>query len=188
MKSLFESLMDVDDLSKNLDDSIKYYDNAIKLIKKGQIGLHPNTLTYPMMCWGSKPTDVQIMSVLRDINEEDSFDLHKVLVEISDDTDWYNTFNTVFWINGTYEEKVYPICTPQTIYKKMTDQQYDLLINLGMWEISDYKNIEEWILIRDKAFDNQHWVIYIKKDMKAIHKRVMRELIKYYEKRLKVKK
>ena len=70
----------------------------------------------------------------------------------------------------------------------MTDQQYNLLINLGMWSLPNYKDIEEWILIKDKWFDDQHWVIYIKKDMKAIHKRVMKELIKCYEKRLNVKK
>jgi hypothetical protein len=60
-------------------------------------------------------------------------------------------------------------------------------MELGMWRIPDYKDIEEWILIEDKDFANQHWVIYIKKGMKPIHKRIMKEIIKGYERKLKVK-
>ena len=85
------------------------------------------------------------------------------------------------------EEEIYSICERQKTYKKMTDKQYDLLMELGMWRLPDYKDIEEWILIEDKDFANQHWVIYIKKGMKPIHKRIMKEIIKGYERKLKVK-
>lgn len=186
MKSLYESLFDIDDNEKKLNRTIDIYKNAINIIKHHVF--HPNTLTSFCMEIDSDSTDDDIIKYLKQSEDYEYFDFFKVLHEISSDIDWYNTFNTVFWINGTYEEEVYPVCTPQTIHKKMTDQQYDLLLDLGMWRLPDYKDIEEWILIRDKDFDDQHWVIYIKKDMKAIHKRVMRELIKCYEKRLKVKK
>lgn len=186
MKSLYESLFDIDDNEEKLNRTIDIYKNAINIIKH-QV-FHPNTLTSFCMEIDSDSTDDDIIKYLKQSEDSKYFDFFKVLHEISSDIDWYNTFNTVFWISGTYEEEVYPVCTPQTIYKKMTDQQYDLLIDLGMWRLPDYKDVEEWILIRDKWFDDQHWVIYIKKDMKAIHKRVMRELLKCYEKRLKVKK
>ena len=122
------------------------------------------------------------------IEEDKYIDLFKFIYELSVDIDWCRTFNKLSWLSYKDEEKSYSICVPQIIYKKMTDQQYQSLLELGMWRLSDYKDIEEWILIRDKNFDDQHWVIYIKKDMKAIHKTIMRELIKCYEKRLKVKK
>lgn len=186
MKSLYESLFDMDDNEEKLNKTIDIYKNAINIIKHHTF--HPNTLTSFCMEIDSDSTDNDIIKYLKQSEDYEYFDFFKVLHEISSDIDWYNTFNTVFWINGTYEEEVYPVCNPQTIYKKMTDQQYDLLIDLGMWRLPDYKDVEEWILIRDKWFDDQHWVIYIKKDMKAIHKRVMRELIKCCEKRLKVKK
>jgi len=186
MKSLYESLFDIDDNEEKLNRTIDIYKNAINIIKHHVF--HPNTLTSFCMEMDSDSTDDDMIKYLKQSEDCEYFDFFKVLHEISSNIDWYNTFNTVFWINGTYEEEVYPVCTPQTTHKKMTDQQYDLLLDLGMWRLSDYKDIEEWILIRDKDFDDQHWIIYIKKDMKAIHKRVMRELIKCYEKRLKVKK
>lgn len=186
MKSLYESLFDIDDNEKKLNRTIDIYKNAINIIKHQ--AFHPNTLTSFCMEIDSDSTDDDMIKYLKQSEDYEYFDFFKVLHEISSDVDWYNTFIKVFWLNDIGEEKAYSICVPQKIYKKMTDQQYDLLINLGMWSLEDYKDIEEWILIRDKDFDDQHWIIYIKKDMKAIHKRVMRELLKCYEKRLKVRR
>lgn len=186
MKSLYESLFDIDDNEKKLNRTIDIYKNAINIIKHKVF--HPNTLTSFCMEIDSDSTDDDMTKYLKQSEDYEYFDFFKVLHEISFDIDWYHTFNKVFWLNDIDEEKAYSTCVPQKIYKKMTDQQYNLLINLGMWSLPDYKDIEEWILIKDKWFDDQHWVIYIKKDMKAIHKRVIKELIKCYEKRLNVKK
>lgn len=183
---IIEGIFDIDDNEEKLDRTIDIYKNAINIIKHHVF--HPNTLTSFCMEMNNNSTDDDIINYLKQLEDSDYFDLFKVLYEISSDIDWYKTFNTVFSINDIDEKEIYRVCNPQTIYKKMTDQQYHSLISLGMWRLPYYDDIEEWILIRDKNFNDQYWVIYIKKDMKAIHKRVMRELIKCYEKRLKVKK
>lgn len=186
MKSLYESLFDIDDNEEKLNRTIDIYKNAINIIKHKVF--HPNTLSSFCMEIDNNSTEDDMIDYLKQSEDYEYFDFFNVLWEISSDIDWYHTFNKVFWLSDIDEEKAYSMCVPQKIYKKMTDLQCQLLINLGMWSLLDYKDIEEWILIRDKDFDDRHWVIYIKKDMKAIHKRVMRELIKCYEKRLKVKK
>lgn len=182
---IIEGIFDIDDNEEKLDKNINIYKNAIDIIKHHVF--HPNTLTSFCMEMDSNSTDDDIINYLKQSEDSDYFDFFKVLHEISSDIDWYKTFNTVFPINDIDKKEIYQVCNPQTIYKKMTSQQYYLLLDLGLWRLQDYKDIEEWIFIRDKNFDDQCWVIYIKKDMKDIHKRVMRELIKCYEKRLKVK-
>lgn len=182
---IVEGVFDIEDNEDNLDKKMDLYKNAINIFKHKVF--HPNTLSSFCMEIDNNSTEDDMIDYLKQTEDYEYFDFFKVLHEISSDIDWYHTFNKVFWLNDIDEEKAYSICVPQKIYKKMTDQQYNLLINLGMWSLPDYKDIEEWILIKDKWFDDQHWVIYIKKSMKPIHKRVMKELIKCYEKKLKVK-
>lgn len=184
-KYIIEGIFDIDDNEEKLDRNINIYKNAINIIKHHIF--HPNTLTSFCMEMDSNSTDDDIINYLKQTEDYKYFDLFKVLYEISSDIDWYKKFNTVFSINDIAKKEIYLVCNPKTIYKKMTSQQYYLLLDLGLWRLSDYKDIEEWIFIRDENFNDQCWVIYIKKDMKAIHKRVIRELIKCYEKRLKVK-
>ena len=135
----------------------------------------------------SDSTDDDIINYLNQMEDSEYFDFFKVLHEIAFDIDWYHTFIPSFWLSDIDEDEIYSICERQKTYKKMTDQQYQSLLRLGMWSAPDYKDIEEWILIKDKWFGNQHWVIYIKKNMKPVHKRIMKEIIKGYEKKLKVK-
>lgn len=182
---IIEGIFDIDDNEEKLDRTINIYKNAINIIKHHVF--HPNTLTLFCMEMDSNSTDDDIINYLKQTEDYKYFDLFKVLYEISSDIDWYRTFNEYLWMNDKDEEAIYSICVPQKIYKKMTDQQYQLLLSLGMGRLQ-IKDIEEWMLIRDKDFNDQYWVIYIKKDMQTIHKRVVRELIKCYEKRLKVKK
>ena len=183
---IIEGIFDIDNNEEKLDRNIDIYKNAINIIKHHTF--HPNTLTSFYLEMESNSTDDDIINYLKQLEDYEYFDFFKVLHEISSDIDWYKTFNTVSRINDIDKKEIYQVCNPQTIYKKMTSQQYYLLLDLGAWRLPDYNDIEEWIFIRDKNFDDQCWVIYIKKDMQAIHKRVMRELIKCYEKRLKVKK
>ena len=183
---IVEGIFDIDNNEEKLDRTINIYKNVINIIKHHVF--HPNTLTSFCMEMNSNSAKDDIDKYVHQIEEDKYIDLFKFIYELSVDIDWYRTFNKLHWVSYKDEEKSYSICVPQTIYKKMTDQQYQSLLELGMWRLSDYKDIEEWILIKDKNFDDQHWVIYIKKDMKAIHKTIMRELIKCYEKRLKVKK
>ena len=183
---IIEGIFDIDNNEEKLDRNINIYKNAINIIKHHTF--HPNTLTSFCMEMDSNSTDDDIINYLKQSEDSDYFDLFKVLYEISLDIDWYRTFSEALWSFDMDEYETYSICVPQKIYKKMSGQQYQLLLELGMSKMHDYEDIEEWILIRDKNFNDQHWVIYIKKDMQPIHKRVMRELIKCYEKRLKVKK
>lgn len=183
---IIEGVFDIDDNENNLDKKIDIYKTAINIFKHKVF--HPNTLTSFCMEMNSDSTDDDMINYLNQIEDSKYFDFFKVLHEISFDIDWYHTFMPAFWLSDIDEEEIYSICERQKTYKKMTDQQYDLLMELGMWKIPDYKNIEEWILIEDKDFSNQHWVIYIKKDMKPIYKRIMKEIIKGYERKLKVKR
>lgn len=182
---IIEGIFDIEDNIDNLDKKMDLYKNAINIFKHKVF--HPNTLSSFCMEMNSDSTDDDIINYLNQIEDSKYFDFFKVLHEISFDIDWYHTFMSAFWLNDIDEEEIYSICKRQKIYKKMTDLQHDLLIGLGMWRIHDYKDIEEWILIGDKDFANQYWVIYIKKNMKPIHKRIMKEIIKGYEKKLKVK-
>ena len=125
----------------------------------------------------------------RDDNDdysEEMFNLMKVLCEISVSEEWYRTFTPNFWQCDDDIEIDLSICEPKKIYKEMTGPQYVALVDLGMWRMDKVSDIEEWILIRDKYFDNQSWIFFIKKGLRPIHKRVLRELIKRYTK-LKVK-
>lgn len=182
---IIEGIFDIEDNENNLGKKIDTYKNAINIFKHKIF--HPNTITSFCMEMDSDSTDEDIINYLKRVEDDEWFDFFKVLHEISLDIDWYRTFNELLWLNDKDEEEIYSICEPQKTYKKMTDQQYQLLLALGMGRLQ-IKDIEEWILIKDKWFEDQHWVIYIKKDMKPIHKRLMKEIIKGYEKKLKVKK
>lgn len=182
---IIEGIFDIEDNENNLDKKMDLYKNAINIFKHKVF--HPNTLSSFCMEMDSDSTDDDIMNYLNQMEDSEYFDFFKVLYEVSFDIDWYHTFMPSFWLSDIDEEEIYSICERQKTYKKMTDQQYDLLMELGMWRIPDYKNIEEWILIEDKDFSNQHWVVYIKKGMKPIHKRIVKEIIKGYERKLKVK-
>lgn len=183
---IIEGIFDIDNNENNLDKKMDLYKNAINIFKRKVF--HPNTLSSFCMEIDNDSTEDDMINYLKQSEDYEYFDFFKVLHEIASDIDWYHTFMSTFWLSDIDEDEIYSICEHQKIYKKMTDQQYDLLMELGMWRIPDYKNIEEWILIEDKDFSNQHWVIYIKKNMKPIHKRIMKEIIKCYEKKLKVGK
>lgn len=186
MRTLRESIFDAneDSVSKAVDK----YKDAIDFIKNMREPIHPNTLSSYMMEIDYKWSDDRISQVLLNYDDysEEMFNLMKVLCEISANEEWYRTFIPDSWQCDDDIEIDLSICEPKKIYKEMTGPQYVALVDLGMWRMDKVSDIEEWILIRDKHFDNQSWIFFIKKGLRPIHKRVLRELIKRYIK-LKVK-
>ena len=151
MKNLKEYIVEVvvdnEDNENNLDKKIDIYKTAINIFKHKVF--HPNTLSSFCMEMNSDSTDDDIMNYLNQMEDSEYFDFFKVLHEIAFDIDWYHTFMPSFWLSDIDKDEIYSICEHQKIYKKMTDQQYQSLIRLGMWCAPDYKDIEEWILIKD---------------------------------------
>ena len=179
MKSLYESLFDVDDNVSGVEDTVKIYDLAIKYIKKNK-GIHPNNIGSFLFDMDGEDDETVIREYLENLDyrvTDDMLAFYKFLWELMEADPQWTFIKSSIMEDGEMYDDVCKEIEPLKIYKTINNKQSEYIDKvLGM--ISDIKNGRDWQWIPDMDFDGQSWILSTTSHMSSVQKRVMLELMK----------